>query len=145
MVHVNDSTFIRKAGALLGFLQFFDPPQEPHQRSQGGSHLGPIYHDHVVAFFTLASDDYWMEEACDFTQLKELIADDRLIDSADLSTLRRLLTYCVRGESILDGHWGSMVNQGRIVAILRRMSDLRNGGRAEAVAGQGPAGVEKHT
>ena len=36
-----------------------------------------------------------------------------------------MLTFCVRGERFCDGHWGAMVREGRIGAILHRLQQLR--------------------
>ena len=45
--------------------------------------------------------------------------------SASLAQIKTMLTFCVRGERFCDGHWGAMVSEGRIGAILHRLSKLR--------------------
>jgi hypothetical protein len=36
-----------------------------------------------------------------------------------------MLTYCVRGERFCDGHWENLLRSGRVVALLRRLAELR--------------------
>ena len=85
----------------------------------------PIYPPAVKEFFALAGQDCW----CDFRyvpeQAGEMVRDDAAIASATLAQIKTMLTFCVRGERFCDGHWGAMVREGRIAAILRRLSQLR--------------------
>jgi hypothetical protein len=55
----------------------------------------------------------------------KMIQSDEGIASASLSEIRTMLTFCVRGERFCDGHWGAMIRQGRIAAILNRLEQLR--------------------
>jgi hypothetical protein len=86
----------------------------------------PTYPPVVEEFFSLAGQDWW----CDFQyvskQAGEMVRDDDAIRSASLHQIKTMLTFCVRGERFCDGHWGAMVGEGRIGAILRRLSQLRD-------------------
>lgn len=86
----------------------------------------PVYPQAVEEFFALAGQDCW----CDFryiqNQAGDLLRDDAAIASASLTQIKTMLTLCVRGERFCDGHWGEMVSEGRIGAILRRLSQLRS-------------------
>jgi hypothetical protein len=86
----------------------------------------PAYPPVVEEFFRLAGQDCW----CDFQyapeQAGEMVRDDAAIASASLAQIKTMLTFCVRGERFCDGHWGAMVREGRIGAILRRLSQLRS-------------------
>jgi hypothetical protein len=85
----------------------------------------PDYPPAVEEFFRLAAQDCW----CDFgyvpEEAGELVRDDAAIASASLAQIKTMLTFCVRGERFCDGHWGAMVREGRIGAILRRLQQLR--------------------
>jgi broad-specificity NMP kinase len=54
-----------------------------------------------------------------------MLSDDDLIATASLDQIKTMLTYCVRGERFVDGHWAHMLESGRIVALLRRLAELR--------------------
>ena len=45
---------------------------------------------------------------------------DRVMD-ADLNTIRRLLTVCVRNERMEEGHLGTSFDSGCLLAALRRL------------------------
>ena len=62
-------------------------------------------------------------------QAGRMLEDKELIEAADLSQIRTMLTYCVRGERFADGHWAQMLESGRIVALLRRLAVLRDEAR----------------
>ena len=62
------------------------------------------------------------------TEVAEYIDDDAVIASADIEKVRALITYCVRGERFCTGYWGKMIRDGRITAILNRMSELSERG-----------------
>ena len=87
----------------------------------------PAYPPVVEEFFRLAGQDCW----CDFQyapeQAGEMVRDDAAVASASLAQIKTMLTFCVRGERFCDGHWGAMVREGRIGAILRRLGQLRDG------------------
>ena len=46
------------------------------------------------------------------------------IDAADLTTLRAMLTKCIRIERFYDGSWGTYAKDGYFLAILRRLEKL---------------------
>jgi hypothetical protein len=54
-----------------------------------------------------------------------MVESDEAIASATLAEVKTMLTFCVRGERFCDGHWGAVIGQGRIGAILRRLEQLR--------------------
>ena len=86
----------------------------------------PTYPPALEEFFSLAGQECW----CDFKYVPEeagkMIRDDAVIASASLDQIKAMLTFCVRGERFCDGHWGAMVNEGRIGAILRRLQQFRD-------------------
>jgi hypothetical protein len=73
----------------------------------------------------LAGDPFWCDYTYNPTEAGKLLQDDAFIAQATLDEIKTLLTYCVRGERFCDGHWDSMLQSGRIQAILRRLTVLR--------------------
>lgn len=61
----------------------------------------------------------WQQEAATYVDSLEKVA------SADVETLRRLLTTHVRKERFCEGHLAEMVQNGHIAAILSRLRELR--------------------
>ncbi len=85
----------------------------------------PVYSPDVTEFFAFASQEWW----CDFNYVPatagEMIENDEIIRTATIDQLKTLLTYCVRGERFCDGHWATVLETGRVQAILRRPRELR--------------------
>ena len=86
----------------------------------------PIYYDDVLEFFAAAGQTHWSDFQYDPRQAHDMLHDDELIAVASLDQIRTMLTYCVRGERFMDGHWAHMLESGRIVALLRRLAALRD-------------------
>jgi hypothetical protein len=118
---------------LLRFLPVLTPGPGSEPEWRGGSETQdgvitmpyPKYPPAVEEFFRLAAQDCW----CDFRYASEpageMVRDDVAIASSSLAQIRTMLTFCVRGERFCDGHWDEMIREGRIGAILRRLSQLR--------------------
>jgi hypothetical protein len=85
----------------------------------------PRYPKPVEEFFRAASQDWWRDVDYVSKEAAHLVADDHAIATADLSLLKTMLTYCVRGERFCDGHWDALIRDGRIAAILQRLAELR--------------------
>jgi hypothetical protein len=84
----------------------------------------PEYDPAVTEFFKILSEEQW----CDFQyksgETKEKIGEKEFIQQASLEEIKTMLTYCTRGERFCDGYWAAMIEEGYIVAILRRLVDL---------------------
>ncbi|KAF5062341.1 hypothetical protein DSECCO2_305890 [anaerobic digester metagenome] len=50
------------------------------------------------------------------------------LDAADMSILRRLLTFHIRKNVACEGHLAEMLRAGHVQAILRRLETLSSGG-----------------
>ena len=85
----------------------------------------PTYPPVVEEFFSLAGQDCWSDFGYDPSAAGELVHSDEAIASASLAHIKTMLTFCVRGERFCDGHWGAIIQEGRIGAILRRLQQLR--------------------
>jgi hypothetical protein len=86
----------------------------------------PTYPPEVEEFFRLASQPCWCDYRYEPAAAGEMVPSDEAIASASLAQIKTLLTFCVRGERLCDGHWGTMVREGRVGAILRRLQQLRS-------------------
>jgi hypothetical protein len=121
---------------LLRFLPQFEVPGREYVEAWGGGETTPdgkaiqvpypIYCDDVLEFYRLAGQAHWADFSYNPRQAYAMLDDDGLIATASLDQIKTMLTYCVRGERFADGHWAYMLESGRIVALLRRLADLRD-------------------
>ena len=61
----------------------------------------------------------WQDVAVEYVGLQEKI------DSADVLTLKKLFTTHVRKDRFCEGHLAAMFENGHIVALLRRLKEIR--------------------
>ena len=85
----------------------------------------PVYADDVVEFFGVVGQHFWSDYQYHPQTAGQMLADDERVAAASLAEVKTMLTYCVRGERFCDGHWGAMLESGRVVALLRRLAELR--------------------
>jgi hypothetical protein len=116
--------------ALLRFLPIFEQPgyvfgewhspegQFPYyaMHREAMEFVQALYSQQIVFSFDWPS---WQEEA------KRFVADPEALKTADLLTLRKLLTTHVRKDRFVEGHMASMLECGHIAAILRRLGKIR--------------------
>ena len=62
----------------------------------------------------------WQDEAVRYFDNPELLK------SADLLTLRKLLTLHVRKDQFCDGHFAFIIDSGHLLNILKRLEELRD-------------------
>ncbi len=86
----------------------------------------PVYADDVDAFFRLLSMPMWMSRDYSIQEDGARLADDAFVATADLEQIRRMFTFCVRGERFSTGIWDNLLKEGRITALLRRLQALRD-------------------
>lgn len=88
---------------------------------------GPCYSKEVLEFenalygegFIIDFDwPSWQEEASQYS------ANPDLLGQADIETLQKLLTTHVRKERFCGGHLASVLEQGHITAVLRRLAQI---------------------
>ncbi len=85
----------------------------------------PDYDPVVEEFFRAVSGEGWLVYDYDPGQASGMIRDKGLIETASLSQIRTLLTFCVRGEHFSDGHWAEMIEKGYIRQILERLDEIK--------------------
>ncbi len=107
---------------LITFLPAFEQPNREFITEWRG--LQPIYAEDVDAFFKRLGHADWLNRSYQPAVASQQIRDDNLIAQADLATIETILTYCVRGERFSDGFWASLLENGRIQRLLRRLHQL---------------------
>ena len=108
---------------LLVFLPLFEQPKGPFVLEYNPY---PQYAPEVLAFFKLAGVAFWSEYGYDPITAFAMLEDDDQIRTATLDQVKTILTACVRGERFGDGFWAAMLEQGKIVELLRRLQVLRD-------------------
>lgn len=120
---------------LLRFIPLFEEPRGQFIRKWGGGEKMtdgamtmpyPIYADDVEQFFALASQPCWCDYSYNSTEALKMLDDDEFVKKATIENIKTMLTYCVRGERFCDVFWGSVLDSGRVVAVLKRLKVLRD-------------------
>ena len=104
-------------------------------RQKDGSYTFPYpaYKPEVLAFYEVAMQDIWMDHAYQPDEARRMLADHQFVAIASLAEIKIMLTFCVRGERFMDGHWADMIEQGHIRRLLERLSTLQNLGDGPAI------------
>jgi len=84
----------------------------------------PIYQPEVLAFYESAMQDKWMDHSYRPDEAWEMLTNHEFVANASLAKIKTMLTFCVRGERFMDGHWAEMIEQGHIQRLLMRLSTL---------------------
>lgn len=116
--------------AVLAFIPLFESKDaklykietetsflDPYQYSKDvDSFISTLYKEGFVISFAWTD---WQDEA------KRLVNNPKLLDSADLCTLQKLLTTHVRKERFCSGHLAGIIKNGHILALLKRLEAIR--------------------
>jgi hypothetical protein len=90
-----------------------------------GNHMPyPVYEPVVKEFIQVAGASHWMDYGYQPAAAAAMLYDDAVMAQADLPQIKTMLTYVVRGERFADGHWGLLLKNGRIIALLRRLAEI---------------------
>lgn len=84
----------------------------------------PEYSPLVLDFFRQVASQGWLDYEYRPEEAAKMIGDDEFIQSASISQIKTMLTYCLRGERFADGHWAEMIEKGYIRKILERIDQL---------------------
>jgi hypothetical protein len=87
----------------------------------------PVYNKVVEEFFRVAARECWLDYEYNPEQAGKMLRDEKFINSASLSEIKTMLTFCVRGERFSDGHWGVMIEEGHIRRLLERIYEIKSG------------------
>ncbi len=118
---------------LLPFMAPFEAGEVPAGRWHGGDGVFPYFEyskpvDRLVhALYKhgwIGMEGFawgeWQDEAARY------VNDPSLVASADITTIRRLLTTHVRKDRFCEGHLSIMIWRGHIGAILRRLHQIHD-------------------
>lgn len=84
----------------------------------------PTYTKSVERFFRLAAKECWSDYKYNPVDAKNMLENEKNINHASLKEIKTMLTYCVRGERFCDGFWGSVIENGKIRALLERLREI---------------------
>jgi len=111
-----------RAEELLRFLPLFSDTKRKFVTQWDGAKQVP-YPDDIKEFFRLAAQEWWTEK--DYVnQFGGKRCDDKTIAHADIETIRTMFTFCVRGEYFQDGFWNTVLADGTVQKILKRLQEL---------------------
>ena len=87
----------------------------------------PIYDPVVQNFFDVASKKCWIDHNIDQSLMEKMIKSDVFVQCADLPQVKQMLSYCVNGEKFIShGHMGTMIKDGHISRLLKRLDILKS-------------------
>ena len=118
---------------LVAFLPLlyrpgFTPVKEWHggDRDQDGviTMPWPGYDTIVTEFIKVAEREYWTDDDYLSASARQMLDDEDAVKTADLSQIKTMLTFCVRGERFCTGHWGAVIENGCVRRLLERLAEL---------------------
>ena len=116
-----------RADELIHFLHSFSVPGRQFRTRWSEDILPqPYYPADVLEFFQRAGMEWWMDATYDPSTSAEMLDDEQRVMSADINSIKTMLTFCVRGERFADGFWGSILEDGRLLRLLRRLEQIRS-------------------
>ena len=119
----NKPTTTAMIDQLLQFLPAFEEPNRQFIEKWQG--YFPVYAADVTEFVRLVGDSWWMDTSYQPNEAGQMLADDAVVQSANLDQIKTMLTFFIRGERFSDGHWGDLLENGRVQSLLHRLKMLR--------------------
>jgi hypothetical protein len=121
---------LQQIDVVLKYLSIFEQPDyqfgqwvEPEGQfpyfsfsPEADEFIKMVHRQNIIVPFDWTS---WRKEA------ERYQTDAKALETADLLTLRKLLTVHVRAEHFSEGHLASVFESGHIAAILRRLKQIR--------------------
>ncbi len=98
----------------------------------GGSHSLPSFElsQRVIDFQTTLHEQGWIDSKFNWPDWQETatayVNSPEKLNSANIETIRKLFTTHIRKEKFSEGHLAAMFENGHIVALLRRLGELRS-------------------
>jgi hypothetical protein len=131
-----DSAQAKRIDSLLAFLREFESDTPIGEwrggdRNADGSITVPYFEpsDFLLRFRAACSAGGWVRSDFDWGAWQDeaikYVQDPDLLAQADVDTIERLLTLHIRRDRFNDGHLAWAVESGHIIAILRRLQDIR--------------------
>ena len=118
----------KQIDAILPFLERFE-----EAGFSAGTKDPPwfTYDEAVSAFMQVLYANAWIAPEFDWMAeewhgvASEYEASPAKVESADLATVQKLFTTHLRNDYFCDGHLASLFENGHIVALLRRVKEIR--------------------
>lgn len=137
MDRIPNELSLAQLDALLAFLPIFERSGYSFGEWQVKRGVFPFFAEspevtafvqalHQEQFITPFDWVSWAEEARRYTE-----GGDAALATADLETLRKLLTTYVRADRFSTGTLASLFQNGQITAVLRRLKQIRDTMAAE--------------
>jgi hypothetical protein len=82
-----------------------------------------IYHPSVITFFELASQQHWHDYEYVDNFSDQMIKPGE-IEKASIYKIKTILTWCVRKERFVEGHWMYVIEEDIIKRILKRLNEI---------------------
>jgi len=116
-----------KIDELLPFLPIFESCESDLIKEWKGDVFPyPDYDEAVTSFFELLNQPCWRDYDYIPEQAAKRVDDKQFIQDADISEIKTMFTYCLRGERFCDGYLGSAIKTGTVTALLKRLKTLRS-------------------
>jgi hypothetical protein len=121
----------RQIDAIIPFLARFEDKCFSAGSFSGSSGEMPYfeYDEAVTEFETALYDNGWISSTFNWSEWQEsaigFVEDPTGIESADVSTIQKLLKTHVRKDRFCEGHLAAMFKNGHIAALLRRLKQVR--------------------
>lgn len=121
----------KQIDALLPFLERFEAAgfSAGTWNAPEGQFPWFDFNEVVTEFHQALYDNGWVTPAFDWTEwqesAKEFVDSPQKIVKADSATILKLFTAHVRADRFCEGHLAAMFENGHIVALLRRLRELK--------------------
>lgn len=123
---------IENVDAILEYIPYFEDPESEFMHVEKGQR----YYDEEADFF---KDDLYQENIYrTFDNLKDweekgwkYINNHELIKRLDLLTIMKLIYLIMQKENIRPGFMGTLMSDGTILTILKRLEEIRNVNESE--------------
>ena len=126
VVSMNEPITTQQIDAILIFLNKFDT----NGYSPGTWKNGWLeFTGEVVSFREALYDNGWVQ-SFDWPNwqktAEKYVNSPELLESVDVETIRKLFTTHIRKDRFCEGHLAAMFENGHIVALLKRLQQIRN-------------------
>lgn len=119
--------------AILPFLDCFKAIGFSAGTWKSSSDQMPWFHfnDSVMKFKRALYDNGWLAPSVEWTKLEwkktamNYVRFPDRIESAEAETIQRLFTSHFRKERLCEGHLAAMFENGHVLALLRRLQEIR--------------------
>lgn len=112
----------KQIDAIVRFLKVFEGSSDTCGEAS--------FSDPLSEFQKAVYKNGWVEPSfnlSDWTEkAREYVDSPSLLASADVGTIRKLLTTHMRWEYWSEGHLSELVENGHVLAILKRLQQIRN-------------------